>query len=145
MKPYLKRPLTAGGIFIMLVVGIMIINTFYYNENTNYEPQIFTSPITKIKVVKHTRKLYLLSDDAIVKEYPIDLGFNPLGPKTREGDGKTPEGIYQISSRNPNSKFYLSLRISYPNQQDISQAQANGVSAGSDIMIHGLPNFTSFL
>lgn len=53
---------------------------------------------------------------------------------------KTPEGLYAIDSRNPHSDYHLALHISYPKPDDVARAAARGVSAGSDIMIHGLPN-----
>jgi murein L,D-transpeptidase YafK len=94
-------------------------------------------PITKIRVYKAQRYLDLLHEDQVVRRYPIRLGFNPVGHKAIEGDGKTPEGSYQIDWRNANSSFYKSLHISYPNQQDTQRAHQLGVSAGGDIMIHG--------
>ncbi len=93
--------------------------------------------VTKIKVYKAQRYLDLLHEDQVIRRYPIRLGFDPLGHKAVEGDGKTPEGIYQIDWRNANSSFYKSLHISYPNQQDTQHAQQLGASAGGDIMIHG--------
>ncbi len=93
--------------------------------------------ITLIKVYKAKRYLELLHGDQVVKRYPIRLGFAPIGHKTTEGDGKTPEGNYRIDYRNPNSAFYKSLHISYPNAQDQQQARQRGVSAGGDVMIHG--------
>ena len=93
-----------------------------------------------IVIEKASRKMYLYQNDKIIKSYDIHLGNNPVGPKQQEGDGKTPEGDYYISGRNPNSKFHLSLRISYPNAEDIAQAQKRKVSTGGDIMIHGTPN-----
>ena len=62
-----------------------------------------------------------------------------MGPKTREGDNKTPEGLYTIDSRNAHSQFHLSLHISYPNAADRARAAKLRVSPGGDIMIHGLP------
>ena len=51
------------------------------------------------------------------------LGFDPLGHKVQEGDGKTPEGRYTLDWRNPQSAFYKSLHISYPNEKDKRKAQ----------------------
>ena len=68
------------------------------------------------------------------------LGFAPTGHKEREGDGRTPEGIYSIDARNPRSRFHLSLRVSYPNADDGERAARLGVPAGGDIYIHGRPN-----
>lgn len=74
--------------------------------------------IDKIVVNKTARQLSILRDGEVVKRWPIGLGFSPEGHKIQEGDGKTPEGSYVIDYRNPNSDYYLSLRISYPNEAD---------------------------
>ena len=73
----------------------------------------------------------------MIKSYAIALGGNPVGKKEREGDNKTPEGIYFIDSRNRKSGYHLSLHISYPNEQDKRRARKLGVRAGGNIMIHG--------
>ncbi len=96
--------------------------------------------VTQIQVHKADRKLYLLHDDRVLKSYDIGLGFQPVGHKQFEGDGKTPEGAYFISYKNPNSTYHLSLKISYPNEADIAFAQAEGKSPGGDIVIHGESN-----
>jgi murein L,D-transpeptidase YafK len=77
---------------------------------------------------------------APVRTYRIALGGHPEGHKRQEGDSRTPEGIYVIDARNPESRFHLSLRISYPNAEDRRRAASRGVSPGGDIFIHGLPN-----
>ena len=53
---------------------------------------------------------------------------------------KTPEGFYTIDGRNPQSSFHLALHISYPSDEDNKRAAVHGVSAGYDIMIHGIQN-----
>lgn len=98
------------------------------------------TPITLIKVFKAKRRLEILHHDQVIHTYPMRLGFDPIGHKVQEGDGKTPEGRYVIDWRNPQSQFYKSLHISYPNAQDQATAQALGVSAGGDVMIHGSAN-----
>lgn len=95
--------------------------------------------VTYVVVNKEDRKMYLFHNDKVLKSYEIDLGFAPEGDKRVEGDGKTPEGYYTIDRRNPNSKFHLSLGISYPNAQDRAEARALGKSPGGDIFIHGKP------
>ena len=92
---------------------------------------------TGIVVMKGDRKMFLLMDDRVLKEYDIHLGFAPEGHKQIEGDGKTPEGMYYIDRRNPNSRFHLSLGISYPNEEDKRVASELGKSPGGDIFIHG--------
>jgi hypothetical protein len=94
----------------------------------------------KVVVVKHERKLRLYRRGRVIAEYPIKLGLNPYGHKQREGDFRTPEGKYELVSRNPQSEFFLSIKISYPNREDAAVASENGYSPGGLIMIHGQPN-----
>ena len=82
--------------------------------------------------------MMLLRGESVLRVYRVALGGEPVGHKEREGDGRTPEGNYTIDRRNPRSRFYLSLRISYPNADDRSRAAELGVDPGGDIMIHGL-------
>ena len=96
--------------------------------------------VTSLVINKGARKMYLLHNERILKEYQVDLGFAPSGTKAKRGDGRTPEGTYLIDRRNPNSRYHLSLGISYPNSSDIAQAKAAGVDPGGDIFIHGQPN-----
>ncbi|MEL6465782.1 MAG: L,D-transpeptidase family protein [Pseudomonadota bacterium] len=93
--------------------------------------------VTYVVVNKEARRMYLLNNDDVLKAYDIDLGFAPIGDKFFEGDGRTPEGRYIIDRRNPNSQFYLSLGISYPNDQDRAEAAVLGKPPGGDIFIHG--------
>lgn len=90
-----------------------------------------------IVVDKSERRMRLLRDGKLIRTYSILLGDAPSGHKRQQGDERTPEGAYRISGRNPNSRFHLSLRVSYPNQADRKQARARGVDPGGDIMIHG--------
>jgi murein L,D-transpeptidase YafK len=92
----------------------------------------------EIVVFKSERELALVRDNEIYKTYDIALGQNPIGHKEQEGDSRTPEGRYYIEGRNPNSRFFLSLRISYPDEDDITFAEEVGLHPGSDIMIHGM-------
>ena len=95
------------------------------------------TPIDNIQVYKSQRYLELKHQNQVIRRYPIRLGFAPIGHKVQEGDGKTPEGTYHIDWRNPQSAFYKSLHISYPNTADQQKAADLNVSAGGDIMIHG--------
>ena len=97
----------------------------------------------KVVVKKSERKLYLMQAHRILASYDIALGFNPVGHKQREGDSKTPEGRYVLDWRNAKSKYYRSLHISYPNEQDKERAKKQGVSPGGTIMIHGYPEGAS--
>lgn len=93
--------------------------------------------VTRIEVHKGARRMFLLNDTTVLKDLDIVLGFTADGPKQFEGDGKTPEGRYFIDRKNPQSSFYLSLGISYPNNADRAFAHAQGKSPGGDIFIHG--------
>lgn len=88
---------------------------------------------------KSDRQLTLFYRGQAVRTYGVALGKNPVGDKVRRGDGRTPEGLYFIEGRNPQSKYHLSLRISYPDVAHRATAAKRGFSAGGDIMIHGLP------
>ncbi|APX16309.1 hypothetical protein BWR17_11040 [Phaeobacter inhibens] len=96
--------------------------------------------VTSVVVNKGARKVYLLHHEDVLREYDMELGFAPLGHKQIEGDGKTPEGTYLIDRRNPNSRYHLSIGISYPNGQDRAKASAMGKKPGGEIFIHGEPN-----
>ncbi len=94
-----------------------------------------------VRVVKSERQLYLLEDGKVVGRYPVALGRNGRdGHKQREGDLRTPEGRYRLDKRNADSAFYKSIRISYPNADDIARAEAAGVPPGGGIMLHGQKN-----
>ena len=92
-----------------------------------------------IIIWKNKRKMSLFRDKILLKTYSIRLGFSPIGHKQKEGDGRTPEGRYFITHHNPNSAYYKSLGISYPNKQDIKNATKKNESPGKDIFIHGGP------
>lgn len=96
--------------------------------------------IDAVLVKKSERQLILLRDGKPVKQYRISLGDNPVGHKLYEGDRRTPEGLYTLDWRNPESRFYKSIHISYPSRRDREMAEAWGLQPGGAIMIHGLPN-----
>lgn len=102
--------------------------------------------VTAIRVMKSERLLELLDKYGnVIRSYRIALGKNPIGHKEFEGDNRTPEGQYIINARNPNSDFYLSLRISYPSPEDRKSAKRKGLKPGGDIFIHGMPNGKSWM
>jgi len=84
-------------------------------------------PDARIEVFKRKRQLVLYSGSRVVKTYRIGLGFSPEGPKIRQGDGRTPEGDYYVCSKNPKSQFFLSLGLSYPNENDASRGLKDGL------------------
>ena len=118
------------------------------NEIITLQKEVFAiqkGPADKILIKKKERRLTLISKGKVLKTYKIALGGNPNGPKERQGDNKTPEGTYVIDSRNKDSRYHLSLHISYPNEKDKKRAKELGVSPGGDIMIHGIKNGFSWV
>jgi murein L,D-transpeptidase YafK len=92
-----------------------------------------------IVVEKSEHRLSLYRNGTLVRQYLVALGAQPVGDKVRLGDNRTPEGVFRIEARNPQSRYHRALRISYPDAAHRARAQALGVSPGGDIMIHGLP------
>lgn len=95
--------------------------------------------VTRIHVYKGARIMQLMHNQRVLKSYEFELGFAPTGHKQVEGDGKTPEGAYYINRRNPNSRYHLSIGISYPDADDVAAARALGENPGGEIFIHGTP------
>jgi murein L,D-transpeptidase YafK len=123
-------------------VGLAAIAIWIYRSS---DPVAAGTKADRIVVEKAARTLTLFRGTTPLKVYRIALGSEPLGPKREEGDHRTPEGFYTIDRRKADSDFHLALHISYPNQEDVAWAAARGVSAGSDIMIHGLPNGSNWI
>jgi murein L,D-transpeptidase YafK len=98
------------------------------------------SKADSVLVKKHEKRLYLMKNKKPFKIYRIALGANSKGPKRRADDERTPEGTYILDYKNPDSDFYKSIHISYPNDQDIIRAKEMGAAPGGDIMIHGQKN-----
>lgn len=94
----------------------------------------------RILIKKSARKLFLIQNNRLVDDFTISLGTDPIGPKEHAGDRRTPEGTYIINWKNPDSHYFLSLHLSYPNAEDEARAARQGVNPGDNIMIHGLPN-----
>lgn len=97
-------------------------------------------PVDRILIEKSARRMTVFRDGRALKTYRIALGFAPEGDKTRQGDGRTPEGQFRIDRRNANSAYHLSLGLDYPQPEDAARARAGGYSPGGDIFIHGQPN-----
>jgi murein L,D-transpeptidase YafK len=123
-------------LLIICVVAIGLVASAYLNVN----PLPGDAVADRILIEKAARRLTLLRNGQTLKSYSVALGRAPIGAKEYEGDQRTPEGIYTVDFHKADSDYHLALHISYPEQRDIDRATAQGLSAGSDIMIHGLPN-----
>ena len=130
---------SVSKVFLAAFVATCAFALWFYAHH-NWHPLPAETTIDRIVVEKSARTLSIVRDGKHIKSYRIALGRNPVGAKQEEGDMKTPEGIYKIDTRNPQSSFHLALHISYPSDEDNQRAVASGVPAGSDIMIHGIQN-----
>ena len=92
------------------------------------------SPVNnaRIEIDKSDRELLLYSGDEMLRRFPVGLGFNPVDDKVREGDGATPEGEFIVVVKNPQSQFYLSLGINYPNREDAERGLADGLISAEE-------------
>lgn len=91
----------------------------------------------RVVAMKKERTLLLLDHGAVLKKYRVALGGEPVGPKRKSGDHKTPEGIYVLDRRNETSRFYRSLHISYPRTGDRERAAKSGVDPGGQAVPDG--------
>jgi murein L,D-transpeptidase YafK len=72
------------------------------------------------------------------KRYGFTGFSGRLGPKRLSGDRQIPEGIYDLTGLNPNSRHHVSIRVGYPNAVDLKFASAESrTDLGGDIFIHG--------
>ena len=108
--------------------------------SANDPPLPSSAMADKVVVLKSYRKLLLMRGDEVLKTYIVQLGGDPVGPKVRRGDNKTPEGNYVLDRHNAKSEYHRSIHISYPNAEDLARARKLGVSPGGELFIHGLPN-----
>lgn len=125
---------------LLSVVICALALAVYFYAHHNWRPLPSGTTIDRILVEKAARKLSIFRGGQRLKTYRVALGRSPIGPKEKEGDMRTPEGIYKIDSRNAQSSFHLALHISYPSADDCANAAERGVSAGFDIMVHGIRN-----
>jgi murein L,D-transpeptidase YafK len=132
------------GVFTALAVGLIFASMIFASlifpsMAAQSAPPAFWHA-DHVVVFKKERTLELLSQGKVIKTFKVALGGDPVGPKTRQGDHKTPEGVYVLDFRNAHSQFYKAIHISYPNEHDRAIARQKGVSPGGDVFVHGLPN-----
>ncbi|MDT5268153.1 MAG: hypothetical protein QOH49_339 [Acidobacteriota bacterium] len=96
-------------------------------EAVNQRPLKLPLSEPRVVVEKSARRLKLYVGGELVRVRRIALGFEPAGDKVRQGDGRTPEGDFQICMKNERSKFYLSLGLTYPNAEDAGRGLGDGI------------------
>lgn len=132
----------ARGVLLLVVLGLCLALALAWLRPVPPRgplPQL-TGQVDRIVVEKSARRLTLWQEGRAIRSYQVALGFDPVGQKQRQGDGRTPEGLFHIDRRNENSRFHLSLGLDYPRPEDRARAAAAGVDPGGDIMIHAQPN-----
>lgn len=134
MRVYLHTPVFQLARSIA-VFGVLVLATSWATDKTTTPAAVKAD---RVVIVKSTRTLTLLNHGQVLKAYQVALGGDPVGPKVKAGDKKTPEGEYVIDSKNAHSRFHLALHISYPNPADRERARKLGVSPGGGVEIHGL-------
>ncbi|HEV8239523.1 MAG TPA: L,D-transpeptidase family protein [Thermoanaerobaculia bacterium] len=126
-------------------VGVALLAALFAWANASPAPLSPGTKIDRVLVLKSQHRLFLLDRGRSVASFPVALGRGPSGPKVREGDGRTPEGVYTIDFHNSASAFYRSLHVSYPQARDVARARRLGASPGGSIMVHGLPPRLAFV
>jgi murein L,D-transpeptidase YafK len=130
----------AHGLRAMAVALLAVITVLSSQPARAQLPHIGHGKVDLVVIYKKDRLLQLKRRGQVIRSYDVALGTEPVGHKRKEGDGRTPEGVYTLDWRNANSQFYRSMHISYPKEEDQVPAGRWGVTPGGLIMIHGLPN-----
>lgn len=110
--------------------------TLFQNNNLSYPPKDIYW-----RCFKYENEVELWARDSVhqsykkLKTYTICEGSGTHGPKRKMGDAQVPEGFYYLDLYNPNSSYFLSMRINYPNKSD--SILGDKYSLGGAIYIHG--------
>jgi murein L,D-transpeptidase YafK len=131
----------------LLSVGLILALGLEFSQFLRVTPALAaqSEQATRVVIEKGMRRLTLERDGQVLARYAVALGSEPVGQKQKEGDGRTPEGVYAVDFKHPRSRYHLALRISYPDQKARETALRAGVSPGGDIMIHGIRNGLGWL
>lgn len=131
-----------GWLLMLLSLVIFVVYRFEYQLPSLVVDLLGADPpkADLVLVEKGARQLSLVRDGEVYRQWRVSLGFDPIGHKQREGDGRTPEGRYILDWRNPDSCCFKSLHVSYPDAADRAAAAARGDDPGGLIMIHGQVN-----
>lgn len=112
-------------LLIVILAVSLLLSVIYIAGQINQPLPKMENP--NILVKKKARKLQIFDGEKLIKTYTISLGFAPEGDKEIEGDGKTPEGDFYVFTKNPESTFFLSLGLSYPNIEDAERGLKNNL------------------
>jgi murein L,D-transpeptidase YafK len=127
------------SLLLLMAAAAVVLAVIYLRPAPEPEAPL-SGRITRIMVDKSDRQLVVYDGARELRRYAVALGRSPMGDKMREGDNRTPEGLFRIDRKNPASAYHLSLGLDYPLAEDRARARAGGYDPGGDIMIHGQPN-----
>lgn len=127
------------GVTVLVLAVVCAGAWMVYSRHLSH-PLPADAHVTRMVVEKEAHRLTLYDGARVLKSYRISIGRGGLAPKEKEGDGRVPEGTYQIIEHNPHSDYHLSLRVSYPTPEQREAAARAGVNPGGDIMVHGIAN-----
>ncbi len=143
-KPVVSDPILVNKDLEICNLSVSGLHPAHYRLSYKSDINCADTPLTKqadsLLVLKSKRELLVFRSKELLKVYHVSLGRVPIGPKRVKGDYKTPEGIYYINGKNPNSECHKNLGISYPSDADRRYARSKGLSAGGDVKIHGIIN-----
>jgi murein L,D-transpeptidase YafK len=129
------------GRFFLIAIAALALIAVASPTNAREAPGLDGVVADFVLVDKSDRTLTVYADGKVLRVYSnVALGDMPVGHKEFQGDERTPEGRYIIDYGNPQSRYFLSLHINYPNENDRAHARAHGRSPGGAIFIHGQPN-----
>jgi murein L,D-transpeptidase YafK len=131
------KRLLAIVIIVIAVLGVALLSGGHPSQQQR---------ASKVLVLKTEHRLLLLDEgNNAMRTYAIAIGRGGVEPKQRQGDHKSPEGVYVIDRHKGDSGFHRALHVSYPNDADRERARKAGIDAGGDIMIHGIQNGLGWL
>jgi murein L,D-transpeptidase YafK len=131
------KRLLAIVIIVIAVLGVALLSGGHPSQQQR---------ASKVLVLKTEHRLLLLDEgNNAMRTYAIAIGRGGVEPKQRQGDHKSPEGVYVIDRHKGDSRFHRALHVSYPNDADRERARKAGIDAGGDIMIHGIQNGLGWL
>jgi hypothetical protein len=113
-----------------------------FEPNCRTADIVWPPPRVTLLAFKQERKLEAWAANATgryrwIGTFDVLAASGGPGPKRRSGDMQVPEGIYKIDLLNPVSRFHVSMRVAYPNAEDLRRSQIPRNKMGGDIYIHG--------
>lgn len=113
-----------------------VVKQYFSEKKIAFEKfQLFLRAFKKEQALEVWIKENGKEEFVLLHAYEFCTTSGVLGPKRKEGDLQIPEGVYQINHFNPQSNFFLSLGLNYPNASD--RILGHATKPGGSIYIHG--------